>query len=134
MDCIFCRIIAGEIPSTKIYEDDNVLAFLDIAPVNPGHTLVIPKNHYANLEEVPVDVLGEVIKAVKKIGQALKIGLNVKGYNVIENNDPIAGQIINHLHFHIIPRHENDNLHLWPQQEYQAGEMDEVAEKIIKVI
>lgn len=130
MDCIFCKIVAGEIPSYKIYENEKTLAFLDIAPVNPGHVLVIPKKHYVNFEDIPEDELCEVVRAVKKVGQALKSGLGLSGYNVIENNDPIAGQIIPHLHFHIIPRVEGDGLRLWPQSKYGEGEAEEVLGKI----
>ncbi len=129
-DCIFCKIIAGELPSTKIYEDDTCLAFLDIAPVNAGHTLVVPKRHTANIEETDDHELQALISAVKKIGAAFKSGLGVEGYNVTENNDPVAGQIIPHLHFHIIPRTENDGLKLWPQHRYEAGQENEIAEKI----
>lgn len=133
-NCIFCKIVAGEIPSYKVYEDDFVLAFLDIAPVNPGHVLVIPKKHVANFEEVDEKTLCEVMKAVKKIGKAMKDGLGVSGYNVCENNDPIAGQIVSHLHFHIVPRVEGDNLSTWPQGKYAEGEANEVVEKIRKSI
>ncbi|MFA6322672.1 MAG: HIT family protein [Candidatus Buchananbacteria bacterium] len=129
-DCIFCKIAAGEIPCAKVLENDKVLAFLDIAPVSLGHVLVITKEHYANLETVPEAELIEAIKAVKKIGQALKIGLNVAGYNIVENNDPVAGQVINHLHFHIIPRAVNDGLKVWPQGKYRDGEINDMAEVI----
>ncbi len=129
-DCIFCKIINKEIPSYKVYEDDNVLAFLDIAPVNPGHTLVIPKKHYVNLEEISNEELAELMKVVKKIGKALKKGLGVSGYNVMENNDPVAGQIIPHIHFHVIPRQKDDGLKLWPQSEYGEAEADTVLRKI----
>jgi len=128
MNCIFCKIIKGELPSYKVYENKSVFAFLDIAPVNPGHVLVIPKKHYSNLEEIPEKELIEVIKVVKKIGKIMKDNLGVEGYNVNENNDPIAGQIIPHLHFHIIPRNKNDNFKLWPQKNYKDNE----AEKILK--
>jgi histidine triad (HIT) family protein len=130
MDCIFCKIIAGEIPSYKIYEDEKALAFLDINPVHPGHTLVIPKKHYANLEEIYNEELCDLIKAVKIIGKGMKDGLQAEGYNIQVNNDPVAGQIIPHLHFHIIPRIQNDGLHLWPQGKYEEGEADKVLEKI----
>lgn len=130
MDCIFCKIVNGEIPSYKVYEDDNTLAFLDIAPVNPGHTLVIPKKHYANFEEIPEEDLCELIKVVKKVGQSIKEGLGVEGYNVMENNDPIAGQIIPHIHFHVIPRLGGDGLKLWRQSEYKEGEAEETLNKI----
>jgi len=130
MDCIFCKIVAGEIPSHKVYQDDNVFAFLDIAPVNPGHTLVIPKKHFVNMEEIPEDELVKLIKVVKKIGKAIKRELAVSGYNVQINNDPVAGQLVPHLHFHIMPRNENDGLKLWPQDKYQEGEAEQAAKKI----
>ena len=130
MSCIFCRIIAGEIPSYKVYEDENCLAFLDIAPVNPGHTLVISKKHHANFEETPEDILCQVISAVKKVGRAIKDGLGVEGYNINVNNDPIAGQIIPHIHFHIIPRHLGDGLKSWEQGKYKEGEAEGIVNKI----
>ncbi len=131
MDCIFCKIISGELPSYKVYEDENVLAFLDIAPVHPGHTLVIPKKHYANLEEIPEELLCEVIKVVKKLGKKMKDGLGIEGYEAMENNDPVAGQIIPHLHFHIIPRCTDDGLLTsWPQGKYAEGEAEEIVKKL----
>ena len=130
MDCIFCKIIAGVIPSFKVYEDENVLAFLDIAPVNPGHTLIVPKKHFTNLEEIPEGELCKLAIAIKKIGKAVKDGLGVEGYNVMENNDPIAGQIVPHLHFHVIPRRSGDGLKLWPQGKYGPGEAEEAVKKI----
>ena len=130
MDCIFCKIIAGEIPSFKVYEDENVLAFLDIAPVNPGHTLIVPKKHYANMEEIGEEELGSLIVAVKRVGKAIKDGLGAAGYNISENNDPIAGQIVPHLHFHIIPRRQGDGLRLWPQGKYGEGEAEEIVKRI----
>lgn len=124
---MFCKIVSGEIPSYKIYEDESALAFLDIMPVNPGHTLVIPKKHYENIEAIPEEELADLIKVVKKVGLALKNGFGAKGYNLTENNDPIAGQIIPHLHFHLIPRVEGDDLKLWPQGKYGEGEAETVA-------
>lgn len=128
-DCIFCQIVAGEIPNFTVYEDDNALAFLDINPVNKGHTLVMPKKHYLNLEEVPEDELCELIKVVKKIGKAVKDGL-ADGYNVNVNNDPAAGQIIPHLHFHIIPRQESDGLKLWVGGKYETDEAEKIVNQI----
>ncbi|MCK4744717.1 HIT family protein [Candidatus Parcubacteria bacterium] len=130
MSCIFCKIVKGELPSYKVYEDENVLAFLDIAPVNQGHILVIPKKHYANLEEISNDDLCCLIKAVKKIGKALKQGLGIAGYNLQLNNDPAAGQVVPHIHFHVIPRKKGDGLKLWPQGEYREREAEKIAEKI----
>jgi len=130
MTCIFCKIIKGEIPSYKVYEDKNTLAFLDIAPVNPGHVLVIPKKHFTNMEEITEEELCQVMKIVKKIGQAIKSGLGVSGYNIALNNDPVAGQAVPHIHFHIMPRDENDGLKLWPQKKYGEGEAEAILRKI----
>jgi histidine triad (HIT) family protein len=103
-NCLFCKIAAGAIPSTKVYEDDNVLAFLDIAPVEKGHTLVISKRiHSEALIETPNDVLSELCAAARKIGSALmKAGFG--GFNVVQNNYPDGGQAIPHIHLHVIPR------------------------------
>jgi Diadenosine tetraphosphate (Ap4A) hydrolase and other HIT family hydrolases len=128
--CIFCKIIAGEIPSYKIYEDDNAFAFLDIKPVNPGHVLVIPKKHYQNMEEIPDSDLQALILVVKKIGAALKNKLGVIGYNIHENNDLIAGQAVPHLHFHIIPRIETDCLSHWPGSPYLPGQAEDIIKKL----
>lgn len=128
--CVFCKIINNEIPCYKVYEDDKVLAFLDIKPVNSGHTLVIPKAHYQNLEEISEDDLAFLMNAVKKIGKLLKEKLNVIGYNIHENNDLIAGQAVPHIHFHLIPRVEGDGLEHWPGGEYKEGEAEEVLRKL----
>lgn len=128
--CIFCQIIKGEIPSYKVYEDDRVLAFLDIKPVNPGHTLVVTKAHYENIEAVPAEDLTALILAVKKIGRLLKDKLGAAGYNVTENNDPVAGQEIPHLHFHIIPRRLGDGHAQWAQGEYGPGEAAALLKKL----
>ena len=130
MPCVFCKIIAGEIPSYKVYEDENTLAILDINPVNPGHVLILPKKHMANIEEADEQTLCRIMKIVKKIGESLKNNLAVAGYNVLENNDSVAGQIIPHLHFHITPRTKNDGLKLWPQKKYGPGEAEAVLNKI----
>lgn len=129
--CIFCKIINGEIPCYKVYEDENVLAFLDIKPLNPGHTLVVPKKHYENLEEINEEDLTALILAIKKIGALIKEKLGVAGYNVSANNGAVAGQEVPHLHFHIIPRHENDGLSPWPRKEYKEGEAEEVIKKLL---
>lgn len=130
MDCIFCKIVSGEIPSYKIFENESTLAFLDIGPVNYGHTLVIPKKHFQNLEIIDEKTLSSVISTVKVIGRAIKNGLGVTGYNVNLNNDQVAGQIVPHLHFHVIPRTEGDGLELWPQGKYGEIEAEEAADKI----
>jgi len=113
-----------------VYEDEATLAFLDINPVNPGHILVVPKKHYANIEEADEGTLCKVIKAVKKVGLSLKKNLAAPGYNVQVNNDPAAGQIVPHLHFHVTPRLENDGLKLWPQKPYQPGQAEAVLNQL----
>lgn len=103
-NCLFCKIAAGAIPSAKVYEDENVLAFLDIAPVEKGHTLVISKKtHTEALIETSDDILAEMLSVVRKVGKAMmKLGFG--GYNVVQNNYPDGGQAIPHIHFHVIPR------------------------------
>ncbi|MFA5754382.1 MAG: HIT family protein [Patescibacteria group bacterium] len=128
--CIFCKIINQEIPSHKFYEDDKVIAFLDIKPVNPGHALVVPKAHYETIEEISETDLTAVILAVKKVGGLLKDKLGVEGYNVTVNNGAVAGQAVNHLHFHVIPRHAGDGHVSWPQSDYAPGEAEEIVKKL----
>lgn len=130
MSCVFCKIISGELPSYKVYEDENTLAFLDINPVNPGHTLVVPKKHFANIEEADEESLCQVIRTAKKVGLSLKKKLGAVGYNVLEANDPEAGQSVPHLHFHLIPRLADDNLKFWPQRKYSEGEAEVILRKI----
>ncbi len=128
--CIFCEIIKGNIPAYKVYEDDDIFAFLDIKPINPGHTLVVPKKHYKNLEEIPEEDLKKLIIAVKKVGYLLKSKLAIVGYNASVNNDPVAGQVIPHIHFHVIPRHMGDGHHSWHRGEYAPGEADSIIKKL----
>lgn len=134
MDCIFCRIVAGEIPAERVYEDGETIAFLDIAPTRPGHVLVLPKKHVPNLEAIDGETLCAVIGVVKKIGAAVKVGLRRSGYNVVVNNDPIAGQVIPHLHFHVIPREAGDGLKPWPQGAYGPGEAESLAERLKRAL
>lgn len=104
-DCIFCKIINGEIPSAKVYEDEHVFAFLDIGQVTKGHTLVIPKVHKENVFELPEEVAGNVFKAVPKIASAIKSAYEPEGLNILQNNGEAAGQSVFHFHMHLIPRH-----------------------------
>ena len=133
-NCIFCKIIDGEIPATRIYEDEHVLAFLDITPVNPGHTLVIPKAHYENMFAVPEDMILEMMRAVKKIAHGIKDGLGVGSMNVAMNNGIHSGQTVFHSHIHLIPRHENDGHGVWKGTPYKDGQAAEVAEHIKKAL
>ncbi len=134
-DCIFCKIVNGEMPSLKVYEDDYVLAFLDIMPLNPGHTLIIPKKHYEFITDIPDDDMGYIFKAIKKIATALRQGLNADGYNVLNNNGKVAGQLVSHAHFHIIPKFENDGWKFnWPAKNYEEGQDKKILAKILEHI
>ena len=107
-DCIFCKIVRGEIPSKKIYEDKDTLAFLDINPANPGHTLVVPKKHSEDLTKSDEEDIAKVMRVVKNITANLKEKMDAIGVNVLQSNGKPAGQIIAHTHFHVIPRYPND--------------------------
>jgi len=132
-DCIFCKIIAGKVPCTKIYENDKVFCFLDINPINKGHALVLPKKHYEFLEEIPEDILCELTKTIKKISSAVVKVVGAPAFNLSLNNGKEAGQFVPHTHFHIMPRFKNDGLKLdWPAGKYLDGEAESVAEKIKK--
>ncbi|MFA5737075.1 MAG: HIT family protein [Candidatus Paceibacterota bacterium] len=113
MDCLFCKIVSGKIPAYKIYEDDKFIAFLDIKPINFGHTLVIPKKHYRNLFDLPHDLTVEIGPLIKKIALAVKEATNADGINIGWNNEPAAGQLIYHSHTHIIPRFIGDGFEHW---------------------
>lgn len=112
--CIFCRIVKGELPSTRVYEDASLFAFLDINPMSLGHTLLIPKGHYETLAEVPDDAAALLMPAARRIGKALMAATGCAGFNCLQNNFAAAGQIVFHSHLHIIPRWDGDGLRQWP--------------------
>lgn len=128
-DCIFCKIAAGEIPSFKVYEDGDVLAYLDINPFAKGHTLVIPKAHSSGLVDTDNDRLAMVMAAVRKVASHLKTALPCDGFNILQNNGAAAGQTVNHLHFHIIPRYNGEELKFEPHPGDMA-ELDELARRL----
>ncbi|MHC4727290.1 MAG: HIT family protein [Planctomycetota bacterium] len=130
-DCLFCKMVAGQIPVTKIYDDEDVLAFLDIGPISDGHTLVIPKQHFEKLHDCPSELLGRVCSQLGKIAGAVTAAMNTDGYNVLCNNGGAAGQLVEHLHFHIIARKTGDGIfNKWPAYKYEQGRIDVIAEKI----
>jgi len=134
--CIFCKIVAGGIPSTKVYEDSDVLAFMDISPVTKGHTLVIPKAHHDPITRMPLPLLQRVISVVQRIAQAHVSGLKADGINITQANGEIAGQIVPHVHFHIVPRYKGDT-HSWtaPQKKYDTdAESQQFADAIKKAL
>lgn len=130
MDCLFCKIINGEIPCHKVYEDADVFAFLDINPTSSGHTLVVPKKHCSGLLDVDNEILSKIMAAAQKIAVAIQKALGSGAFNLIQNNGAAAGQIIEHLHFHIIPRSEGDGLKHWPGKPYVGDEAMNIAKKI----
>lgn len=135
-ECVFCRIISGEIKGIPVYEDDKVFVMLDIRPASPkgGHTLIMPKKHYELITDVPDDLLAHMIKIAKKVGKALS--KFSEGFNIVQNNGKSAGQFVPHVHFHLIPRFENDGITIekWTAREYPKGEIEKTAEKIRKLI
>ena len=130
MDCIFCDIVNREEQAEILFENERVLAFLDIRPVNYGHTLVIPKKHFDNFLDVPRDYLDELISITKLISSAIKTGLKSDGFNVIINNGAAAGQTVDHFHFHIIPRFRNDFNFRPCFKVYADGSMKDFADQI----
>ena len=132
-DCVFCKMVAGQIPVTKIYEDEVVLVFLDIGPVSDGHTLLIPKQHFEKLHDCPPQLLAQIASVLGKISRAVADAMNSDGYNVLCNNGRSAGQLVEHLHFHIIPRNAGDGVFdHWPSYKYQQGKIEQIAAKIRK--
>ena len=130
--CIFCKIVNGDIPSTKVYEDDHILAFMDIGPIVKGHALVIPKMHVDPITAIEPNLLGDVIKVVQKIATAQLEGLGADGVNIHQCNGKASGQEVPHLHFHVIPRYHTDGHHWnWNAKKYDdIAEMQSLAETI----
>lgn len=129
--CLFCKIIAGEIPTDKIYENEYVFAFLDILPTTHGHTLVAPKKHYENIHDTPQEIMCEIIAVAKKLSSVIEKAMDAQGTNVYMNNRPAAGQVIFHTHMHIIPRYDNDELKLWRGKPYKGNEKEKIMKKIL---
>lgn len=130
--CLFCRLLRGEIPSTRVYEDETTLAFLDIGPIVKGHTLVIPKRHCASLADAPRETVMQVMVTAQKIAQAQLNGLRADGVNIFQATGAAAGQVVPHFHVHVVPRFESDGHHWnWRAQRYeQPGEMAQLAERL----
>ncbi|WP_049891209.1 HIT family protein [Methanohalobium evestigatum] len=133
MDCLFCKIISGEIPSSKVYEDESVYAFLDIAPSSIGHTLIMPKKHIENFNEMSPEDAASFFKSVNKIAKGVEKGVSADGSNIGLNNGTVAGQEVPHVHIHLIPRYESDGgggmksiVHTNPE----TDNLDEIAARI----
>jgi histidine triad (HIT) family protein len=132
--CIFCKIVSKEVAAEIVYEDDATVAFIDIQPNNPGHTLVIAKDHFENIYTLPQETLCRMALAAQKVALALKSAVQADGINIAMNNEPAAFQAVFHSHIHVIPRHENDGIAPFPHKAYIGDEMKQVAEKIKKEI
>lgn len=129
-DCIFCKIVNGEIQSYALYEDDLVKAFLDITPVNEGHSLVIPKKHRENLFDVTDEELKRIVIVAKKVAIKCKENLHFDNCNLIQSSGKHAGQDVMHFHMHVVPRRENDGLNIWQGKQAKKPNFDEIAKEL----
>ena len=134
MKDLFLKIIKGELPSEKIYEDDKTYAFLDINPTNRGHTLVVPKNYSENLYDIKEEDWIAVMKTARLLAPKIKEAVKADGINIIMNNEKSAGQLVFHTHVHIVPRYETDEFKHWKGKPYKSEEMTEIGEKIRTLI
>lgn len=131
-NCIFCKIANGEIPSKTLYEDEEFRIILDLGPATRGHALILPKNHYANLFELPEEKAGEVMRLAKRMVMKMKEKLGCEGFNLVQNNGDLAGQTVFHFHMHLIPRYRADGQTIgWKPQEVSEEELDEVKNQIV---
>ena len=131
-NCIFCKIANGEIPSRTLYEDEKFRVIMDLGPATRGHSLILPKEHYANLYEIPEDLAADAAKLAKKLAIRMTEKLGADGFNIIQSNNEAAGQTVPHYHVHLIPRYQNDGQHiLWNPGELPAEEMDEILNTIL---
>ena len=130
-DCIFCKIAAGEIPSATLYEDDDFRVILDIGPASKGHALILPKEHYRNLYDIDGELLAKAAMLAQKMVKKMTDVLGCDGYNIVQNNEPCAGQTVFHFHIHLIPRYEGDSVGLgWHMGELTDEVKNEILEKI----
>ena len=130
-NCIFCKIIKGELPAQRVYEDDNYLAFLSIGPVSQGHTVVIPKKHTATFAELEPKDAADLICVVQTLAKEIVAKLDTKAFNLGLNNGELAGQVVPHVHWHIMPRYQDDGLVHWHVNEEAKNKMDEVLAKLV---
>lgn len=130
-NCIFCKIANGEIPSKTLYEDEKFRVILDLGPAARGHALILPKDHYANLYELPDEMAGEVMKLAKKMATQMTERLGCEGFNLVQNNGELAGQTVFHFHMHLIPRYRDDGQKIgWKPGEVSQEELEEIREQV----
>ena len=131
VNCIFCKIANGEIPSKTLYEDDKFRVILDLGPASKGHALILPKEHYADLYELPEETAGEVMKLAKKMTAQMTQRLGCEGFNLVQNNGELAGQTVFHFHMHLIPRYRDDGQKIgWKPQEATQEELETIRAQI----
>lgn len=131
-NCIFCKIANGEVPSKTLYEDDNFRVILDLGPATKGHALILPKEHYANLYELPEETAGETMKLAKRMVIKMTERLGCEGFNLVQNNGDLAGQTVYHFHIHMIPRYQADGQKIgWKPQEVTQEELEEIKNTIV---
>lgn len=134
-NCVFCKIIKGDIPSATVYEDEHFKAIMDISPAAKGHIIILPKQHSSNLMELDPDSASRVLLVAQKVAKAQIEVLECDGVNLLQNNGEAAGQTVNHFHIHLIPRYNGDKVVIeWPHGSYAEGEAAELAESITKII
>jgi len=134
-NCIFCKIAGGEIPSATLYEDDMFRVILDLGPANPGHALILPKEHFKDVTALDEKYAAKILPLGAKIGSAQMKALGADGFNIVQNNGTAAGQTVFHFHVHVIPRYDTDApMIAWEPGKYADGEMELTAEKIRKEI
>ena len=132
-NCIFCKIANGEIPSRTLYEDEDFRVIMDLAPATKGHSLIMPKNHYKNIYEIADDTAAKVFPLAKKMAALMTEKLGADGFNIVQNNNEVAGQTVFHFHVHLIPRYNNDNQSLvMKPQEMTDAHLDEIRDTIVK--
>ncbi|MBO5031888.1 MAG: HIT family protein [Lachnospiraceae bacterium] len=132
-NCIFCKIANGEIPSRTLFEDDDFRVILDLNPATKGHALILPKNHYKNLYEIEDETASKVLPLAKKMVITMTEKLGCDGFNLIQNNNEVAGQTVFHFHMHLIPRYNDDNQNFVMKPNEMSGEeLDAVRDKIVK--
>lgn len=131
-DCIFCKLANGDIPTRKLYEDDKFVVIMDMGPATKGHSLIIPKDHYANLFEMPTDLAAEAMKLAQKMAIKMTAALKADGFNLVQNNGEAAGQTVFHFHLHLIPRYKNNEPCItWTPQTVSGEELDQIKDTIL---
>lgn len=133
-DCIFCKIIAGEIPAATIYEDEEFKVFLDISPATKGHALIVPKQHYQNIFDIDEEVAAKAMKLGKRLAGRMTEVLGCDGFNLLQNNNEVAGQTVFHFHMHLIPRYlnsKNNDILNWSHENFTLEELEEIRKSLV---